>query len=122
MGTGILEGGGRLRGDGLWDPQEMWQWGGKAAATVLLSARDEAWGFALVKQKEKGRPVGSLPGLLAGVAYGLAEGTCCSRGWNAVMYWGREVKRKWSVDPMWAGRREGCSWCSVAELGMRLGH
>lgn len=56
----------------------------------------------------------SLPGFLAGVSCGLAGMKQPS---------GRREVKRWTGNPqeLWRMGKEGCSWCSVATLGMRLG-
>lgn len=39
--------------------------------------------------------------------------------------WERKVRRRWSVANTGDGRqrrKKGCSWCSVAEIRMKLGY
>lgn len=64
----------------MWNPQEV----GTGKATKVLYRRAGAeMGLKLGKQQEN-RSVGSLPGFLASMAYGLAGGPSGVEGWGKV--------------------------------------
>lgn len=69
--------------------------GGKGRLKLLFcrSSRNEI-GVLSLRNKER-RPVGSPPGILAGMACGLAGDACWSwRGCDTVMGSGRQIRRR----------------------------